>query len=57
MLLELEEFKEANGDCDVPYFYAKNPQLGTWVQSQGQEYKNDRLSSERCRKLKELGYT
>ncbi|KAL7491008.1 hypothetical protein ACHAWT_000517, partial [Skeletonema menzelii] len=28
---ELLEFKKENGHCDVPQHYAKNPQLGTFV--------------------------
>jgi dsDNA-binding SOS-regulon protein len=57
MLLELEEYKEANGDCDVPCIYEANPQLGIWVSTQRETLKKGKLNPERKRKLEKLGFT
>jgi hypothetical protein len=39
---QLEEFKRANGHCNVPIRFKVNPSLGQWVSTQRQEYSNYR---------------
>jgi hypothetical protein len=54
---QLKEFKMENGHLLVPRKYPKNPQLGTWVQTQREQYKLWRnkqpshMNEERIRKL------
>lgn len=38
-LLELERYREKNGDCLVPKRYSANPALGNWVNKQRQNYR------------------
>mmetsp|Transcript_40771 Transcript_40771/g.79772 ORF Transcript_40771/g.79772 Transcript_40771/m.79772 type:complete len:606 (+) Transcript_40771:217-2034(+) len=35
----LLDFKEANGHCNVPQFYKKDPELGVWVMTQRTQYR------------------
>ena len=53
---ELEEYKQEHGDCNVPYKYKANPQLGNWVFTQRQSYKKNVLSSERVEALESIGF-
>jgi len=52
----LVDFKRSNGNCNVPYRYAKDMQLGRWVQNQREFFKRKTLSSERFQRLVELGF-
>ena len=60
--VELLEYKQREGNCNVPCRYAKNPKLGMWVRSQRREYKLlcdgqlPRLTPERYRVLDEMGF-
>ena len=53
---ELEEYKQEHGDCNVPYRYKANPQLGLWVRDQRANYKNSRLADERIQNLNAIGF-
>ena len=53
---KLEEYKQEHGDCNVPQHYKANPQLGSWVKSQRQFYKNNKLESERTEALEGIGF-
>jgi hypothetical protein len=53
---ELVEYKRDFGDCNVSGRYKPNPQLGTWVRWQRNQFKNKSLSKERIRKLNEIGF-
>ena len=59
---ELCEYKNLNGNCLVPQRYSKNPQLGTWVNTQRRHFKflsqgkRSCLTDERLKKLKDLGF-
>jgi hypothetical protein len=53
---ELVEYKRDFGDCNVSSRYKPNPQLGTWVRWQRNQFKNKSLSKERIRKLNEIGF-
>jgi hypothetical protein len=53
---QLEAYKAANGDCNVPQKYALNPQLGNWVDKQRQLQKNGKLSDDRFERLENLGF-
>ena len=53
---ELEEYKGEHGDCNVPFHYTANPQLGRWVRDQRQNYKKNNLSSERNEALESVGF-
>ena len=51
---ELVDFKNDNGDCNVPY--SQGP-LGMWVHSQRQSYKEGKLSQERVDLLDSIGFS
>ncbi len=53
---ELAAFKEQNGHCNVPWNWELNPKLGTWVTVQRKTHKAGKLSEERTKKLKALGF-
>jgi hypothetical protein len=53
---QLEEYKEANGDCKVPQRYSKNMELGRWVAIQRHKKKTSQLSDEREAKLKSIEF-
>jgi len=53
---ELQQFKQKNGHCRVPYRYTADPSLGRWVDTQRQEKKNQRLPLYREQLLNELGF-
>ncbi len=56
MLDMLREYKEDNGDCNVPRRWPKNEQLASWVSTQRQGYKNNKLSEDRIKRLEEIGF-
>ena len=53
---ELLEFKKIYDYCDVPKDWSENPKLGTWVNNQRRNKKKGILSSERIRRLDEIGF-
>lgn len=60
---ELKEYKEANGNCNVPDRYPTNPQLGRWVSTQrknrkhfDQGDKSLRMTQDRINKLNKIGF-
>lgn len=53
---ELKGYKERFGDCRVPVKWKENPQLGMWATNQRQHRKNGRLSPEKERLLRGLGF-
>ena len=53
---ELQRYKQAQGNCDVPWKWQDNPQLGRWVSQQRQDRKNGTLHPERQRWLDEIGF-
>ena len=53
---ELEEYKREIGDCNVPWRYNANPQLGKWVSNQRQRYRQNKLNSERIEALESVGF-
>jgi hypothetical protein len=56
MFQELTKYKREHGDTLVPHRYAKNPQLGSWVGWQRQQYKRNQISGKRIRRLSEIGF-
>ena len=54
-ILTLIEFKNKNGHCDVPCTYKDKLQLGTWIATQ--RIQREKLSSERKKRLNEIGFT
>lgn len=58
----LQEFKNKNGHCRVPYRFRDNPTLGQWVSTQRKEFKKlkhgkpSRLSKERIEALEALSF-
>ena len=53
----LTEYKKENGDVDVPAtFKYKDKNLGMWCDRQRTHYKNGRLSKEKIKRLKEIGF-
>ena len=61
-LAELKEYKEANGNCDVPCLYDLNQPLARWVSRQRSQYKlyceneASSLTPERIAALDEIGF-
>jgi len=59
---ELNEFREKNGHCRVPYSYAPNPSLAKWVKNQRavykrkQEGKKSSLTDARIVELESIGF-
>ena len=53
---ELLNYKEEHGDCNVPWKYLENPELGYWVYNQRQFYRNNELSKDKINKLEQLGF-
>jgi hypothetical protein len=51
----LVEYKEQQGDCNVPQKYKQDPTLGRWVNTQRQT--KDNLSDAQCAKLDSLGFS
>ena len=54
---ELEAYKEAHGDCNVPRYWIENPQLANWVHRQRITLYEGKMVPERERRLRELGFT
>jgi hypothetical protein len=50
---ELKEFKEKNGNCNVPF---SSGMMGNWVIRQRKLFKQGRLTEDRINKLNELGF-
>ena len=53
---ELVDFKQENGHCNVPHGCKENKQLGAWVNTQRNKFKNGLLSKEYIECLKKLGF-
>jgi hypothetical protein len=57
---ELRRFQRLTGHCNVPYRYAENKTLGSWVHDQRTRYRSaddkKRLSPEQIEKLESLGF-
>jgi len=62
----LKEYKDSHGDCKVPTKYKQNRELGRWVSTQRQRYKDYKkgvkmsISQEeferRIRRLEDIGF-
>ena len=55
MYRRLVNYKKACGDCDVPYGWREDPQLGSWVVKQRYQRMKRLLREERVRKLDDVG--
>jgi hypothetical protein len=53
---ELEEYKQANGNCTVPQADSQNIVLGIWVGNQRQAKNKFLLTEDREAKLNSLGF-
>jgi hypothetical protein len=56
MFGELKAFKRTEGHCNVPANDSKNAALGRWVKKQQQIYRKGKLSKDRTKQLKSLGF-
>lgn len=60
-LLELRDFRQKHGHCNVPLGYPENPQLGTWIRNQRHQYsklqrgEKSNLSNLRLRMTQDIG--
>jgi hypothetical protein len=54
---ELIEFKEEHNHTNVPQIYPQNTELGTWVNTQRQIKRDDKLSEDRQALLDKIGFT
>jgi hypothetical protein len=61
-LSELADYRKTHGDCNVPQRYSENKKLGTWVQTQRNQYKlqqegkRSRMTPLRIQALESLGF-
>ena len=53
---ELIAYKEKHGHCDVPNRWKENPRLASWCNNQRQLHRTRKLSSDRIKRLEELGF-
>lgn len=59
---ELQEYRNVHGNCNVPFSYAENPLLASWVKRQRYQYKcklrgdHSHLTDERQSLLNEIGF-
>ena len=59
---QLRQYKAQFGPCLVPYKYAANPKLGTWVKTQRTQYKLHQegrpspMTDERIRELESIDF-
>lgn len=53
---DLKEYKEKNGDCDVPSGYDESPQLLKWIHYQRELYRKGLLSGARKAELENLNF-
>ena len=56
MFEALKEYKKKHGDCDVPHTWSENKQLYSWVATQRTNYRNEKLSEDRIKRLEEIGF-
>jgi superfamily II DNA or RNA helicase len=56
MFIALTEYKEKHGHCNVSSRWAENKQLGTWVANQRKDYRQEKLSNDRIKRLKDIGF-
>lgn len=60
---DLQQYLEANGDCNVPTIYPPHRQLATWVKCQRRQYKlfcqgkTSTINRARIQKLDSMGFT
>ena len=52
----LKEYKKKHGDCNVSSTWSENKQLGSWVGTQRQSYRNKKLTKDRIKRLEEIGF-
>jgi superfamily II DNA or RNA helicase len=52
---ELQAYKKAQGNCNVPQDWSEKPQLAEWVTNQRQFKKKGKLSEDRIQRLDEIG--
>jgi hypothetical protein len=59
---ELMDFKQEHGHCNVPRTWLRNPQLGTWLNTQRKQYRlsiqgeSSQMNPDRRAKLEQLGF-
>lgn len=53
---ELENYKRANGHCNVPNNFPPNPSLAKWVDHQRQFFRRGELADNRRKALEEIGF-
>ena len=52
----LVDYKRKYGNCNVPSDWYENQELGSWANTQRQFKKSGKLSQERTRRLKQIGF-
>jgi len=56
MYEQLVAYKKEHNSTQVPRKYKANPQLGNWVNYQRKRYRNNKMTEERKRLLKSIGF-
>ena len=57
MFNRLVDYQQQHGDCNTPYHYPQDRQLGVWVSNQRQNLKHAPFDNERRQKLRSIGFT
>jgi DNA-binding CsgD family transcriptional regulator len=56
MLAALLEYQKVHGNCNVPFDWSENPQLGNWVVTQRNYHRKGLLRPERRERLAAIGF-
>ena len=56
MSAALSDYKRKYGNCNVPFQWKDNPKLSTWCSTQRYAYKNNKLTPDRIKYLKDIGF-
>ena len=56
MYEKLLRYKEAFGDCSVPYNWKVDPKLGRWATTQRRRKRQGKLAEDRIRRLDEIEF-
>ena len=56
MFAALSAYKHDHGNCNVPALWKENPSLGKWCSNQRTSYRIKRLTDDRIKRLRDIGF-